>query len=133
MQMTVERKSYYRDQIKFYLIKLWSPISNDKKKNNESVVENKIIQRNAEPVFLDDICSVGSVAGSIIPNNQVINDNQNYTKTVNDEKSSFMQSESISDETITSFERIIYFLLIPFFGLVITDYILFSIEVNLYI
>ena len=31
MQMTVERKAYYRNQIKFYLLKIWKPITNDLK------------------------------------------------------------------------------------------------------
>jgi hypothetical protein len=130
--MTIERQHFYRKQIKFYQIKIWNPVTNEINKNNISTYENK--RKPAEKVnamVFDDICSVGSVAGVSTPNNQVISDNQNYTKTINDEKSSFMQSETISDSTITAFERIIYFLVIPFFTLVISDYILFYIKVKI--
>jgi hypothetical protein len=132
MQMSVEKKLHYRKQIKYYLIKMWSPITNESAQRNSIVPEKK--KKGPEqlvPQFMfDDVCSVGSMAAVQNPTSQIINDNQNYTKTVSDEKSSFMQSESISDATITAFERIIYFLVIPFFGLVITDYIMFSIEVE---
>lgn len=133
MQMTVERQHFYRKQIKFYQIKIWNPINNDI--NNKNIVDSFENKRKpsekVNQVVFDDICSVGSVAGSSIPSNQVVSDNQNYTKTISDEKSSFMQSETISDATITAFERIIYFLVIPFFTLVIVDYILFYIKVNI--
>ena len=131
MQMTVERKAYYRNQIKFYLLKIWKPITNDLKVVSIQIDEKeKILERNKTQILFDDLGSVASVISSGIQNNSIINDNNNYTKTVIDEKSSFMQSESISDETITAFERIIYFLVIPFIGLLIADYILFSIEVR---
>ncbi len=133
MQMTIEKQNFYRKQIKFYMIKIWNPVNNEiQSKNIVDSFENK--RKPSEKVnamVFDDICSVGSVAGVSTPNNQLISDNQNYTKTINDEKSSFMQSETISDSTITTFERIIYFLVIPFFTLVICDYILFYIKVLL--
>ena len=120
-----------RNQIKFYLLKIWKPITNDLKVVSIQIDEKeKILERNKTQILFDDLGSVASVISSGIQNNSIINDNNNYTKTVIDEKSSFMHSESISDETITAFERIIYFLVIPFIGLLIADYILFSIEVR---
>ena len=57
--------------------------------------------------------------------------NQTNSQSASDEKSSFLQSEELDDPTISSFKKLIVVLIIPFSCLIIIDYVLFSIDVNL--
>lgn len=134
MQMTIEKHEYYRKQVKFYILKVWG-------QNKDSQLKKSIVKKSEnekkeganplENVVFDDTGSVGSMNSQSV-NKEPQNENQNYTKSVNDIKSSFMQSESTSDPAITAFERIIYFIIIPFFSLLIIDYVMFIIQVFIF-
>ena len=134
MSMIIYKYEYYRKKIQYYLVKIWD-------RENKPKPESKYPKKLKTKLYLQyeiiknsiEIEETGSIlsAKSTNNNNSVEKVNQTNSQSASDEKSSFLQSEELDDPTISSFKKLIVVLIIPFSCLIIIDYVLFSIDVNL--
>ena len=129
MRMVIQKYQYYKKQIKYFVLKLWDNENKPKPKmiNNHKNIDNKM---NQQLDFEENgsILSANSLSGEESNND---NGNQSYSQSASDEKSSFLQSENVDDPTISSFQKFIILLIFPFFCLIVIDYVLFFVDVNI--
>jgi hypothetical protein len=127
MRMVIQKYQYYKKQIKYFVLKLWD--NENKPKPKITIVDKNIDNTMAQNFDFEEngsIISANSLNGEEAMND---NGNQSYSQSASDEKSSFLQSENVDDPTISSFQKFIFFLIFPFFCLIIIDYVLFYVDV----
>ena len=127
MSMIIYKYEYYRKKIQYYLVKIWDRENKPKPESKEIKLQYEIIKNSIEIEENGSILSAKSTNN----NKSVEKVNQTNSQSASDEKSSFLQSEELDDPTISSFKKLIVVLIIPFSCLIIIDYVLFSIDVNL--